>query len=285
MKHSILTFIALLAFVSLSYSQSEGIVWEKDFKKAQQLARQTGRPLLLDFTADWCKPCEVMDKEFWVLAEVVAATKPFVAVKVDYDNSKGLNRKYGVQAIPFVVFADPLGNMVTFRRGFSRKSVGDLNRIFDEMPKDFSPLTKYYDRLDLNKDDGLALYEIAGAYRGAKMYYLSAQFYKDALKTPEIQGDAERRTNCYLSAGANYLNSNSYKEAIEILEDFLKTQPPPESRETALYFLTVGNAWADKMKNAEKYLTVLKTEFPGSATLEKAEAVIRNVKNSPKKEK
>lgn len=274
---------AFLICVSIAPAQSEGIVWEKDFKKAQQLARQTGRPLLLDFTASWCKPCEVMDKEFWILDDVVAATKPFIAVKVNFDNDKGLNGKYKVSAIPFVVFADPLGNMVTFRRGFSRKNVQELNRIFDEMPKDFSPLLKYYDQLDANKDDGVALFQIAGAYRGSKMLRLSSEFYKRALKTPVIQADAEKRINSYLSLGANNLNSKDYEEAVDVLEDFLKTSPTGEARERALYFLVLGYAWSEKMKNAEKFLAILKTEFPASDSIAKATAVIEKVKNQPRK--
>ena len=276
----ILIFSALAAF-----AQSEGIVWEKDFKKAQQAARTSGRPLLLDFTAVWCKPCEMMDKEFWVREDVIEASKPFIAVKIDYDNEKGVVRKYGVSAIPFVVFTDPLGNMITFRRGFSKKNVQELNMIFDEMPKDFSPMIKFYDALDLKKDDGVALFQIANAYRGAKMLHLSNEFYKKSLKTSEIQADPEKKTNAFLSLAVNYLNVQDYKQAVEIMEDFLKTKPSGEFRETALYFIIFGSANSNKMKDADKYLQMMKTEFPASANIAKAEAVIEKAKNQPKKEK
>ena len=283
MKKFTFLFLILLFSAFNTFSQTEGIVWEKDFKKAQQTARQTGKPLLLDFTADWCKPCKMMDQEFWVRQDVIEATKPFIAVKIDFDNDKGTVGKYKVAAIPFVIFADPLGNMVTFRRGFSKKNVTELTAIFEEMPKDFSPMLKYYDALDARKDDGLALFQIAGAYRGAKMLYLSSEFYKKALKTPEIQADTEKKTNAFLSLGVNYLNMKDYDQAVEVMEDFLKTSPTGEQRETALYFLTLGFAFKDKMKNAEKYLQMLKTEFPESKNIAKAETVIERVKNQEKK--
>lgn len=285
MKRIFTAFFILLFSTLVTIAQTEGIVWEKDFKKAQQAARASGKPLLLDFTAVWCKPCQMMDKEFWVREDVIEASKPFIAVKIDFDSDKGVVSKYGVSAIPFVVFTDPLGNLITFRRGFSKKNVQELNMIFDEMPKDFSPMIKLYDALDLKKDDGIALFKIANAYRGAKMLRLSNDFYRKALKTSEIQADSEKKTNAYLSLGVNYLNLKDFKQAVEIMEDFLKTKPSGEFKESALYFLVFGSANNDKMKDADKYLQMLKTEFPASANIAQAEAVIERVKNQPKKEK
>jgi thiol-disulfide isomerase/thioredoxin len=283
MKNLIIASLILLFSALGAFAQAEGIVWEKDFKKALAAARESGRPMLLDFTASWCGPCKAMDRDFWVREDVIQATKPFIAVKVNFDSDKSIVNKYKVSAIPFVAFTDPLGNMVTFRLGFSQKRVDELNAIFDEMPKDFSPMIKFYEALDLNKDDGIALFQIANAYRGAKMLQLSSEFYKKALKTPEIQADEEKRINSFLSLGVNYLNLKDYAPAVEIMEDFLKTNPTGETRATALYFITLASAYNKKLKNADKYLQMLKTEFPASAGIAKAEAAIEQVKNQPKK--
>jgi thiol:disulfide interchange protein len=122
MKLKLIIAITITLFLSSPlFAQGEAIKWQKDYKKAVAEARESGRPLLLDFTAVWCKPCKMMDEQFWVLPDVINAVKPFIAVKVDFDDQRGLAEKYKVSAIPFVVFTDPLGNMVTFRRGFSSK--------------------------------------------------------------------------------------------------------------------------------------------------------------------
>lgn len=275
--------LAVLIACSAAAAQDEQIVWEKDFKKAQILARETGRPLLLDFTAPWCKPCKAMDERFWVLADVVKAMKPFVAVKVDFDNEKGLVGKYSVSAIPFVAFADPLGNMVTFRRGFSSKNANELNQIFSEMPKDFSSLKTSYAALETKKDDHAALVQIADAYRGWGMLSLSGDFYKKALKTDEIKADAEKSEIIRVKLALNYYALKDYRQANNYFEDYLKDYPAGKHREIVVSALTVGYAGLGKTKEAVKYLEVLKTEFPASKNLAAAENAVAEAKNKREK--
>ncbi len=283
MKYSMITVFILLTSALGIFAQEGGIVWEKDFKIAQKTARETGRPLLMDFTASWCKPCQAMEQTFWVREDVVRAVKPFIAVKVNFDNEKGLAGKYGVSAIPFVIFADPLGNLITFRRGFSQKNANELNLILNDMPKDFSPMIKFYDALDLKKDDGTALLKIANAYRGANMIQLSNEFFKKALKTNEIQNDREKQETAFLSLGVNYINLKNFDQAIETMEDFLKINPTGETKETALYFIALASANFNKSKDANKYLQQLKTEFPSSKNIAKIETAIEQMNNQKKK--
>lgn len=187
-KHLTLTFVFLfLVIANVAAQEQGGIVWEKDYKTALAKARETGRPLMIDFWAEWCKPCLAMDKDFWPLPEVVNAVKPLIAVKLNADDNKSVGEKFAVNALPNVVFADPLGNMVTSRKGFSASKVKELHQIFDEMPKDFSALLPLYDALDQKKNDGEALLKIADAYRAHKMLMLSNDFYRRALKDDLIK--------------------------------------------------------------------------------------------------
>lgn len=282
--------IAIAAFV-LSFfvlpihAQTEQIVWETDFKKAQIMARESGKPLLLDFTASWCKPCVAMDKEFWVLGDVVKAMKPFIAVKINFDDEKSLVSRYGVNAIPFVAFADPLGNMVTFRRGFGQKNVKELNLIFDEMPKDFSFLKKAYGAIEVNKQDGNALLEIADFYRASKMLTLSNNFYKRALKADEIKIKPETVERVAAILGSNSYIAGDDKQAIKFLEDYLNDYPKGASREVITAMAGISSARLEKFKEAEKYKQLLTSEFPNSKHAATIDTTVETYKNKKKEKK
>jgi len=281
-KYLTLVLTALLLTITAS-AQTEKIEWTKDFKKAQAMSLETGKPLLLDFTADWCKPCMTMDKEFWTREDVIQATKSFIAVKIDFDGDRSTVSRYGVNSIPFVGFTDPLGNLITSRRGFSTKSADEINQIFKEMPTDFSPLKKSYLAIQVKKDDGAALLEIADVYRASKMFFLSNDFYKRALKTLEIQNDAEKKERVTVTLGLNPYNYKDYKAANEYMADYLKTYPAGKYREIAIAALSIGNANLGKKKEAVKYLEMLKADFPQSTNLAAATKAVEDAQNGKNK--
>ena len=60
-----------------------------------ELARRTGRPILLDIGASWCHWCHVMDEGTYSDAEVARLLgQHFVAVKVDRDQNPEVDRRY-----------------------------------------------------------------------------------------------------------------------------------------------------------------------------------------------
>ena len=59
--------------------------------------------VLVDFYADWCGPCQMMEPTIETLASDTAAA----VVKVDVDRFQGLASQYGVQGIPtLLLFAE-----------------------------------------------------------------------------------------------------------------------------------------------------------------------------------
>lgn len=80
----------------------------------------TNLPKLWDFWATWCPPCkelkpiiEALEKEYEGKIEIKS---------IDVDQNKDLAQKFGVQAIPTLVFLDAKGN--------------ELSRIVGLVPKD-----------------------------------------------------------------------------------------------------------------------------------------------------
>ncbi len=59
--------------------------------------------VLVDFYADWCGPCQMMEPTI----EALAADTDAAVLKVDVDRFQGLAGEYGVQGIPtLLLFVD-----------------------------------------------------------------------------------------------------------------------------------------------------------------------------------
>lgn len=80
----------------------------------QALANAKGKPVLIDFYADWCDSCQVIESKTLLDPHVKTLLKDFVILKVDItDNnneSKALLNRFNVIAPPTFLFIDPDGN-------------------------------------------------------------------------------------------------------------------------------------------------------------------------------
>ena len=84
------------------------IPWLLDEKLAVQQSRATGKPLLIDFGAEWCAACKELDVHTWtdpVVAQEVA--KKFVPLRIDATDEteqiEALEKKYAVPGLPTVL--------------------------------------------------------------------------------------------------------------------------------------------------------------------------------------
>jgi thiol:disulfide interchange protein DsbD len=93
--------------------------WLHSEPEAIALARAQGRPVILDFWADWCTACKELDRTAWNDRRVREEAGRFVAVKVDGTNDSDafqrLSEKYGIVGMPTVIFIDAKGREVPER--------------------------------------------------------------------------------------------------------------------------------------------------------------------------
>jgi thiol:disulfide interchange protein DsbD len=108
-------------------AQGPKIPWLSSEAEAVALAKSTGKPLMIDFTAEWCAACHEMERFTYTDAQVIAAAEGFVPVMLDCTakgdpNILALQKKYGVTGLPTVVFVTPDGAIVDGTVGFVEAS-------------------------------------------------------------------------------------------------------------------------------------------------------------------
>ncbi|MFI5378753.1 MAG: thioredoxin family protein [Tepidisphaerales bacterium] len=94
---------------------NDGIPWRTNFDAALAESKQSGKPVLLDFSASWCPPCQVMKRETWPSAKVrEAVTAGYIPVFVDVDaaGSRAISARYGISGIPSILIVDAQGTVI-----------------------------------------------------------------------------------------------------------------------------------------------------------------------------
>ena len=267
----IFLMLLLSCFTAASAQQ---INWLTNLDEATKLARETGKPLMYDFTAKWCGPCKRMDRDFWPRADVADLAKNFVCVKVDYDLEKGLRSKYNITAIPNVVFTDPWGRGLLGQRGFGAGTEGEIFEKIKLLPKDFSSLKDAGNALDANEKDLTALHQFAAFYQEQKLYWLGSEYYRRLMY---LESDPLKRENILANIAFNHIRMGEPVDAIDRIEALQKEYPKSPQNDLYLYGLVLAHSKKNNAKVANRYLTDLKTKFPGSPYLGTAKQTIADV--------
>lgn len=90
------------------------------WKQALAKAKAENKHIFLDTYASWCGPCRIMQARTFPdkkLGEYF--NQKFVSVKIDVDHGEGpqIADKYGIQALPTLLFVDATGRVVRKAEG------------------------------------------------------------------------------------------------------------------------------------------------------------------------
>jgi thiol:disulfide interchange protein DsbD len=91
------------------------LAWLRDEPAAVADARAAGRPLLVDFMASWCLPCQEFDLRVFSRPEVAEAMRRFTLLRVDFTHEEDdpalplVRKKYGADTLPAIRIVAPNG--------------------------------------------------------------------------------------------------------------------------------------------------------------------------------
>jgi thiol:disulfide interchange protein len=83
-----------------------------NYNTGMSKAENENKPVIIDFYADWCGPCNSMDAELYPDSRVIQKAKSFVMIKVNGDYNRELMDQYNVESYPTIVFLDRNGNEI-----------------------------------------------------------------------------------------------------------------------------------------------------------------------------
>jgi len=102
--------------VSTVYAQEE-VAWGSDHDAGASLSSTEGKPMIVDFTADWCAACKELEHFTYTDQAVISCAAEFVPVMIDGTEKtpefERLRKKYKVVGLPAVYFVCPKGEVVS----------------------------------------------------------------------------------------------------------------------------------------------------------------------------
>lgn len=251
-----------------------GIRWDRDFDAAMKKARSAGKPVMIDFWAEWCGWCHRLDATTYRDEKVMQLAKGFVPVKVNAEGTKdevAIALRYGVSSLPTIAFLSPSGRMLLRLEGF--QGPGQFPRVMEQASEMARRLIAWETAIDKNPADAEALLGLAIHLIDAGLYDESREFLMRAR-----QADAGRpvpaRKQARLLLGTLEYYGSRHPQAEQILKEALGLRPETEFDPRLLYVLGKNYLKWGRTQDARTTLQSVVAEYGSNPIAQKAKETL-----------
>ena len=239
------------------FESGHTIHWADSFEEALKQAKQTQRPLMVDFTAEWCGWCKKLDRETYGDERVIRLLHDnFVSVKVDWDKRQDIAQKYEASGLPTILFLSPNGEEMQRIVGFqpperfiqsvnksasSSKTLVTLKRAAEKSPQDVDAQRAYARALfgvgssdeaveilrkarKRSPGNAALLLDLADVLRGQRNLEEACKIYENILGMEDEKAGAEKQ-KCHLPLARSLLSLKEHQRVTEVIGRYLKNLP------------------------------------------------------------
>lgn len=117
-----LAVVAAAAPFLLVQGGEDIVAWRSDVDEALAEAKTSGKPVLIDFTADWCPPCRTMKRQVFSKQNVKSFIETrYIPVQLDLsqknEKTAAIGMRFKIQYLPTMVILAPDGKEIRRESG------------------------------------------------------------------------------------------------------------------------------------------------------------------------
>jgi tetratricopeptide (TPR) repeat protein len=239
------------------------VKWEPSFAAAMKKAKAESKPVMIDFWADWCGYCHMLDRTTYRDPAVVRRSASMVSVKVDAEGSDDevlIASRYLVGSLPTILFISPGGRTILRLNGYLPPARFDqaLAELEKRLPLVMGPegvLAKDPNDVDSLIKLGLHVYvQVTQMAERDPEQRMSKVMFEDAmdLLTRAQRLDRERpsteRKSVRGALGLLYAYGGKYAEAEATLKEALALSPTDADHDVRA-LSSLGELYLQQKKN------------------------------------